>query len=180
MPMPFVELAPLEDNALVPSPTSELVSEANAAQFFYDGLCECTLPSESCFRNAECCGNPYYTCFNDPLVPSSPPTCETCRSADETCWDERDCCSPDVLCYDKDDALPEGVKVCDCGGAGAECLDDANCCSATPHCEPVPGGDPTVDVCRCRDGGEACIGGDCCDEYTCNNLTNECELDIAR
>ena len=66
MPLPFVELANLNQATPELTGTEQDLDKNFVEKFFYDSLCTCQQDLNACVRTDDCCG-PASTCFSDPF-----------------------------------------------------------------------------------------------------------------
>jgi hypothetical protein len=134
MPLPFVQLAMLDESEVLPGPNgTEGFDTTGVEELFYDGLCICSEPGDGCVRTADCCEDPPgLACFDDPLIPGTASTCVPCRADTFSCNEDDDCCAG-LTCF-SNPANGDQKECSDCrenanvGVTGESCNDVADCC----------------------------------------------------
>jgi hypothetical protein len=124
------------------------------------GLCV-----QACIQEGHHCGNPGDFCCEGLICnETSCVSPDTCLALGEECFQDRDCCDPNI-CSENLCSSP------DCGGDGVGCEDSGDCCGIL---ECVSG------ACQqtCGFSGDDCSGdGDCCETFACHQhgfCTRQC------
>lgn len=145
VPLPFIQIPRLNAQEVL-SGTSRAFQTTNVEEVFFDNLCQCSLDSATCSRNADCCNHPTSVCFADPATGSAK-VCAGCRSTAASCNVIGDCCPAETPRFCEDDpATTQTHRVCrQCRGVGEACATNADCCasnrmqcSVSKTCQVVP------------------------------------------
>jgi hypothetical protein len=183
MPLPFVELASLDQAAPELTGAEQDLDKNFVEKFFYDSLCTCQQDLNACVRTDDCCG-PASTCFSDPFgtVPPGSPAgtkfCRKCGQPNDSCNTDGDCCfNPNSVCR---------ANRCTCVAPGGSCGQDANCCTGDEagtfpflDCNVDPRTPGLGQICRtCLHTDEDCVNNtDCCSEGSAGSFCEPVNVD---